>query len=316
MIKGLIQQTIVPFIIAVAGIFLMGSIPYLLFDMEHILEIQALLDSGRLENTLFLYQPVQFDYELYWQSIMNTAKGLIHVKDWTYLNEVSWEKPLFPIFQEVYLNTLLYLGIALLASFIFAIFNTYLIMLLSSRIRRKVKFIFFVIESLPDLFIIISLQMFVIWFFKKTDILLFNIVSSFGEEAFLLPLIVLSFLPTIYMTRYLLLSFEDEYQSLYVELARGKGLTKTAILFVHIFRNAYASFVYHYKTIFWFTLSNLVIIEIVLNVNGLLRFIWTNCARNPELLTLSLLCIFVPFFLVLKIMELFAKKNSIQGVVE
>lgn len=315
-VKGIVSNPISQFVLGIIGILIIGPLPYLIFDIDHLLEIQVLLDSGRLRNTLFLYQPIELQPGKYVTTVLGFGKELLHVLDWTYINERGGEKPLFPIYQDVYVKTLKYLFLTFSISFTVSILFTYFIMMMNERFKKGVKFFFFVIESLPDLFVIIGLQLFVMWFFKKTNILLFNPVSTFGDEAFLLPLLVLSFLPTIYMTRYLLLTFEEEYQSLYVELARGKGLTKTGILFRHIFRNAFASFVYHFKTIFWFTLSNLLIIEIALNVNGLLRFVWVNCARNPELLTLGLLSIFVPFFIVLTLLRVLVTKYSLKGVAE
>ncbi len=307
--KVIISHPASQFLLAIIGIFIMGSLPYLLFDIEVLLKIKELLDSGRLKDTSFLYQPITLHTNDYKNAIASTINNLLNVDDWRYLDYRNMEKPLFPFFQELYITSLKYLSLALVLSFSLSIIFTYSIMLLNNRAKAVIKFFFFIIESLPDLFVILGLQLFVIWFYKKTHILLFNFVSSFGDDAFMLPLLVLSFLPTIYMTRYLLLSFEDEFQSLYVEMAKGKGLTRSEILIKHIFRNAFASFVFHFKTIFWFTLSNLLIIEIVLNNNGMLRFVWINCGRNPELLTLSMLFIFVPFFFVMASLQWIVKKT-------
>ncbi len=307
----MVKSTVSQFILALIGIFLLGSLPYLLFDIEVMLKIKDLLDSGRLKDTSFLYQTISLRTVDYLEAITSTINGIIHPSEWVYIDSRNIVKPLFPNFQGLYITTLKYLSLALLLSFVLSMIFTYTIMLLNNKVKAGVKFFFFVIESLPDLFVIISLQLFVIWFYKKTNILLFNFSSSYGTEAILLPLIILSFLPTIYMTRYLLVTYEGEFQSQYVELAKGKGLTVSEILIIHIFRNAFASFIYHFKTIFWFTLSNLLIVEIVLNNNGMLKFVWQNCARNPELLTLCMLLIFLPFFFVMSILKSLVKKTTL-----
>ncbi|MFD1738768.1 ABC transporter permease subunit [Bacillus salitolerans] len=319
MVRKKLTKSFLQFVLALIGIFCLGAFPYLFFDLEmreKIYKIQVLLDSGKLRNTLFLYQSITFNVQDYFHSIKLTIHEFIHYSEMTYIDIRNSERPLFPFFNELYVNSLKYLSLSILVSFVSSIIFTYSIMLLPVKIKKRIKMCFFILESLPDLFVILSLQSLVIWMYKKTGILLFQTVSTFGDEAFMIPLLVLSFLPTVYMTRYLLLSFEDEYESLYVELARGKGLTKLELLVKHIFRNAFASFIFHFKTIFWFTISNLLMIEIILNINGFFRFIYVNSARNPELLTLCMLFMFVPFFLIMTLLESMVGRISLKGVDE
>jgi peptide/nickel transport system permease protein len=181
-------------------------------------------------------------------------------------------------------------------------------------VRRKWSSAFlFVFESLPDIFLIFLMQYFIIITFKKTGLLLFNIVDSYNDPAFMMPVLCLSALPTVFLTKNLLNSFKDEEKQLYVELALGKGMTKTYVLVVHILRNALLSLFRHFKTIFWFTLSNLFILEIMFNIRGVMKFVTLFSPMTPDL-TLYVLILFVfPYLLFYFLFQLVFFRMGLDG---
>jgi len=79
-------------------------------------------------------------------------------------------------------------------------------------------------------------------------------------------------------------------------MAKGKGLTRLQVLVVHIFRNAIITLMFHFKTIFWFSLSNLFVLEIIFNIYGIMTHIKTHASINPDVVTLSILLIFIPYY--------------------
>ncbi|MFC4619907.1 hypothetical protein ACFO4N_14435 [Camelliibacillus cellulosilyticus] len=48
------------------------------------------------------------------------------------------------------------------------------------------------------------------------------------------------------------------------------------------------------KTIFWFALSNLIMVEILLNMHGLMNFIFQHGLKQPEIIVISLVMILIP----------------------
>src|SRR5699024_11723242 len=81
----------------------------------------------------------------------------------------------------------------------------------------------------------------------------------------------------------------DELNKSYVDLAKSRGLNDSELLFNHVLRNAIISIFAHSKSILWFMLSNLLLIEYVFNLAGLMRFMFDF--YSPEVLTVGLLLI-------------------------
>lgn len=302
------------FFLTTIGILSIGSLPYLFFDLERHLVVLRMIESGELDNTLFLYDSMEINFQAYFHEILSTINSLFHITDFQYHAKKA-EFFLFPEFLHKYLFSMGQLGVALFIGLILAILGTYLIMLVPTKRRNITKFVLFIFESLPDIFVVVMIQLIVIWIYKKTDILLFNIVNSFGDKAYVMPVLILSFLPTVYIIKYLLIAFEDENDRLYVELARGKGLRKSYILLVHILRNATITLFNNFKTIFWFSLSNLLMLEVVFNINGFTKFILDNCILNPKIMTIGLFMVFLPFFIIFSLTNLFIRKLTDQEVV-
>jgi peptide/nickel transport system permease protein len=182
-------------------------------------------------------------------------------------------------------------------SLFIAVILSYLFMIIFHVSPKKIKRIILslstLIESLPDAFIIISLQLLVILIYKKTNILVAQI-AVFEEDIYLLPIICLSIIPTFLLFKAIMFLLKEEESKLYIDLAKMKGLTSLRIFLVHTFRNVLYSLFYRSKIIFSFMLSNLFLIEVVFNMDGALQFLLR--ARGPEFIVAAVL-LFTPFFL-------------------
>lgn len=295
MTKSFLTKSLLQFVLTTVGILLVGSLPYLFFSMDSQLEVLKMIERKELTNTLFLSDNIVMNYGAYFSHIQDTITLLFSGEAIQYYAR-GGEWPLFPEFLDAYLQSMQFLVISLFIALFAAILLTIVTMLLPRHKRRLPKVILFILESLPDIFIILIAQIAVIWVYQKTEILLFNIVGGFGEKAILLPVLVLSLLPALYIYNYLLLSFEDEEQLLYVELARGKGLNRSRILVIHIFRNSILTLFNHFKGIFLFALANLLMLEIIFDIRGFMTFIFENGVLNPEIVTMALFMVFLPSF--------------------
>ncbi|WP_261374411.1 ABC transporter permease subunit, partial [Bacillus mobilis] len=102
--------------------------------------------------------------------------------------------------------------------------------------------------------------------YKQTNFLIANIAGTKDNSILLFPIICLSFPTTLMFSKLLLLRFENELQKDYTLLARAKGFDTFYILNRHVLRNVFLSTLYFSKTNIWYMLSNLYIIEYLLNV--------------------------------------------------
>lgn len=270
--------------------------------MESQLEVLNMIERKELTNTLFLSDNLVMNYGAYFSHIQDTIALIFSGEAIQYYSR-GGEWLLFPEFLDAYILSMQYLIISLFIALVVAILLTIMTMLLPHHKRKLPKAFLFILESLPDIFIILIAQIAVIWVYQKTEILLFNIVGGFGENAIMLPVLVLSLLPALYIYKYLLLSFEDEEKLLYVELARGKGLNQSRILLIHILRNSIFTVFNHFKGIFLFALANLLMLEIIFNIRGFMTFIFENGVLNPEIITMALFMVFLPSFFFFTIMQ-------------
>ena len=305
--KSFVWRSVSQFLLTSLGILLIGSLPYLFFNMKSQLEILEMIDQKTLSNTLFLYDTIVFNVDAYVNQLVHTIKVLFNGNMLDYYTR-GRNVPLFPDLWHAYILSMSYLVGSLIISVCAAIVLTITTMVFPKRLRGYLKGLFFLIESLPDIFVILLVQLGVIWIYKQTDLLLFNVTSGFDEKAIVLPILILSLLPSVYIYKYLLLSFEEEEEKSYVVLAKGKGIDGYTILLVHMFRNAMVSLFNHFKGIFLFTLANLLMLELIFDINGLMMFIYKHGAVNTEMVTLSLYMIFLPSFILFTSIEWLIKQ--------
>lgn len=289
------KREIYSFSLTILGIFLIGSLPYLLFNYDRLLKILVLIDQQKIDNANFLYDNFTLNFSSYLHHIVHTLTNMTNLGNLEYYEKGAY-LPLFPEFLHLYLKSFLFLVSALALGILAGILIVYLTMLLGGRSKKGIKSILLVVESLPDIFVILLFQLLIMWFFKHTNLRLLNIYSSYGDPAYALPIICLSVLPAVYITKYLLLTFEDEEKKDYVVFARSKGISFSAIIISHIFKNSIITFFNHFKSIFWFALSNLLMLEFIFNLRGFTTFVQSIAIRNPDIITYSLLMVFIPFY--------------------
>ncbi|WP_313892314.1 ABC transporter permease subunit [Psychrobacillus sp.] len=213
---------------------------------------------------------------------------------------------LFPIGEFVEQHYAKYIGeyisyslqvlfLALLVAVCLALIFTVLTMLLKERARQRVKMVFFVLESMPDILVILLVQLIVIMIHKNTGIFVSKIAVTGGEKIYMLPVFCLMILPMIQLYRLSMLTFEAEERKMYVELAKSLGISKLFILLIHIFRNAIISIFFQSKKTMWFMLSNLFILERMFNMPGIMFHLSENI--SGELFLITVCSFFVPVFL-------------------
>lgn len=253
---------------------------------------------------IYGFQDGQFLWKEYIDTLKNLIESLFPIQDFAVEYFVGLQTkplPLFPNLAENIMYSLQLLFFALAAAVVFALLGTFFTMLLKERGRRRVKMVFFFLESLPDILIILLAQIIVVLIYKNTGVLISSIAAIGDDRFYVLPVLCLMILPMIQLYRLSMLTFEAEERQMYVELTKALGFGKVFILFAHIFRNAIISVFFQSKKTMWFMLSNLFILELMFNIPGIMLFMSRN--MSGELFMITILSFFLPVFLLYSLGE-------------
>ncbi|OHX33300.1 ABC transporter permease subunit [Bacillus mycoides] len=266
------MEMTIQFIISILGIIFLGALPKLFYGFE--LNVSA-----------------------YIQSLKEVFAKLMDISNMQYASD----KFLFPQLFVHYKETMAIFLAAFCISLLVAFCIVYMIMSSSPRIQHRIKSFLIFLESIPDILLILGSQLLVIWFFKQTGFLPFQIAAIGGESIRGLPIFCLSIPTTIMFVKLLVLRFENELEKDYVLFAMAKGLDRFHILNRHILRNVLLSTLFFAKTNIWFMLSNLYIIEWIFNTRGIFMFLKSYPEIRIEVFIVSVLLIYIPIFILFKL---------------
>ena len=266
------MEMTIQFIISILGIICLGALPKLFYGFE-------------------------LNVSKYIKSLKEVFVNLMDISNFQYVRD----KFLFPQLFIHYKETIVIFLAAFFISLFVAFCIVYVIMSSSPRIQHRIKSFLIFLESIPDILLILGSQILVIWFFKQTGFLPFQIASIGGESIRGLPIFCLSIPTTIMFVKMLVLRFENELEKDYVLFAKAKGLNRFHILNRHILRNVLLSTLFFAKTNVFFMLSNLYIIEWIFNTGGIFMFLKSYEGIRVEVFIVSVLLIYIPIFILFKL---------------
>ncbi|MCA1010942.1 ABC transporter permease subunit [Halobacillus halophilus] len=247
-----------------------------------------------------------FDVSHYFLELRQLLAAIFTPADWVYMYKDRPE-PLLEFLWEPYQYSMtvfvggLLLGIGL--AFLLALVTMFLPGWTKSIIGRLLN----ILEAVPDLLLAFSLQLFVVWFYKQTNIQLVSFTALGQDKVYILPIIAIAVLPLVTMYKIILMLMDEEMTKSYVQMAKSKGLEKSIILSVHVTRNIVKSLFFNSKIILWGSLSSLLIIEYIFNMNGITSFFREDFRPIVSAVILSM--IFTPFFIIYQGTELFIFKD-------
>lgn len=221
--------------------------------------------------------------------------------------------PFYTVLKEPYVYSLTILFCAFICSIIAALLLSYITYMAPKIVKKIIHSLLFFFQSVPDVVMIAGLQIFLFWIFKKTGVMIIDPVAGLESNVYILPIFVVSIIPTIQLFQMIYLSINEEEIKEYVEYARAKGLSKSWILVRHILRNVTITLLTNTKLIFWVIISNLFIVEFLLNMKGYFSFLFKN-TNSPEIFFISLVLLFIPFFILDVIFKYIV--NRLRGVSE
>ena len=117
----------------------------------------------------------------------------------------------------------------------------------SPRIQHRIKSFLILLESIPDILLILVSQILVVWFFKQTGFYLFKLLQLEASRLGVAN-IVFEHPNYDYVCKMVVLRFENELEKDYVLFAKAKGLGRFHILNRHILRNVLLSTLFFAKT--------------------------------------------------------------------
>ncbi|MFC3211593.1 ABC transporter permease subunit [Planomicrobium okeanokoites] len=243
---------------------------------------------------LFRDQP-QLEWGLYIESVSHILQSFIRPDLLTVTSLSGHEHQIFESFWPLYQYSLLIFLPALFLSIGLSVLLSYLTILLPDKIRFRITQVAALLESTPDLLIILVIQATILAVLKESGILLFSVAATAQNPSYVLPIVALSLIPALMFYKVTLFLVNDELKKPYVELARGQGFSTTSIFFSHIFRNITPSFFTHSKAILLILLSSMFVFERLFNISGL----FTYLIRYPEpnVIAFALILFYVPIFL-------------------
>jgi peptide/nickel transport system permease protein len=199
------MKSLTTFILTIIGFLFISALPALIFETEKLGSFVLPYFETIYQNLMKLFQPEQ----------------------WVYFGSQK-TYPLFPMLWDRYFYSMTIFAISLLIAVILSHFFMILFQVVPRKIKKILLAFSSLMGSLPDAFIIISLQLLVIMVYKKTNILVAQI-AVFEEDIYLLPIICLSVIPTFLLFKAILFLLKEEESKLYIDLAKMKGLTSLRI---------------------------------------------------------------------------------------
>lgn len=228
--------------------------------------------------------------------VLLIIKSLIFPQLIEFTGPTGFEYSIFTNFWDFYLYSAYIFLAALFFSMMIGIVVAYLTTLLPKKINLFTIKMASLLESLPDLFIIIVIQFSVLFYFKQTGIQLFSTIATAQNRSYLLPVVALTLIPALMIYKVVLFLVNEEMEKSYIQLARGIGFDKTQLFFTYVLRNITPSIVLQSKSVIIILLSSMVIFEKLFNINGIFTFIISY--PEPEIIAFSLIMIYLPIFIV------------------
>jgi ABC-type dipeptide/oligopeptide/nickel transport system permease component len=194
-------------------------------------------------------------------------------------------------------------------SFLISIFLGVLLSLISALNKGTSKVYNFISSigiSIPNVFLIISLQSLVVYLHTSG----YSSLPLSGSDSYrhmILPIISLSIIPTVYVSKSCTKEIENIMKKDYIKTALSKGSSKLRILFLHVFKNLYSEILNSADYIITIILSSLLIVEYFFSYSGLAFLIYKSFQRSEPELLIACSFIFALTYYFLKLIKFFIK---------
>jgi peptide/nickel transport system permease protein len=206
-------------------------------------------------------------------------------------------------FKTSLLIMLVGVNIGVIVSLIFSIFVS------RFRMVRVVNFLLNILAVIPDFVIIIFSLLFAIKFYQLTGIKVISLRPDGGALNIWFPMVLVGLGPTLYLFKLVAVKYYQISGEDYIRTAVAKGMRVNYINFQHVFKNIEPFIIAELTKIVSLAIGNLFIIEYLLNVTGITKFIFLSNEVQPIAVGLfsMLLISFIVYFSTRLLLYLFKR---------
>jgi len=236
------------------------------------------------------------------QQIATGSLGTYYLGD----NERSIAEDILPFAFSTFELLFSSVCIAVVASLVFGLF------LQRFGMVRQLQKLLNLISTIPDFILIFLSILAAISFYKLTNIRIITLSPTSDSANNWFPITLLSIGPTIFLMKVVSLKYVQIGGEDYIKTALAKGMGIWHVLVQHVYKNIKPFLLADLKKTIAITVANLFIVEYLLNVVGLTRFIFSKNAPYQfnsavmGLLGIILLSILV-YFLIRLVLYLFER---------
>lgn len=250
-----------------------------------------------------------FKISEFFKALAVTATQFFEPSSWKFFESWTTETVI-----DRYTYSLEIIFISLLFSVFVGCFIAYLFMNLPYKLRTKVKHGLNFFEGLPDLLVIFMIQLFLFTLYREFNLRVVTMYGLAGKEPLIFPMIINSFLPSLFFAQFLIKVMEEEFEKHYILLGQAKGLSKMRILLIHLTRNIVPVVAIHFKTIIFLVLTNLVLVEHMFVLDGYIQELYKLLkvhGVSPAKILFYVGVFMLPIITVERLVTFFGKKSGI-----
>lgn len=251
--------------------------------------LSALPDSFQNDNG-----DISFTPKTGWESIKVYFSGVPSGDSFHYLEGKDRIRSYFDDIGKFFAMSYLYL----LFSSIFIIVISLIVAVWQAGSKKEwMKDIIGFFGFLPDFIFILFLQMGVVFLYKATGVSIAKVASrSFAEPAILLPILTLTIIPSMYLTRTLTERTYDVLTEDYILVAKSKGIKRSGIFTQHVIRNVIPYLKADLHKMLAIVMGNLFIVEFLFNIRGVTSLVFSESIYQFNLTVNGLLTFVVLYF--------------------
>nr|WP_276531591.1 ABC transporter permease subunit [Brevibacillus invocatus] len=141
---------------------------------------------------------------------------------------------------------------------------------------RKFQRLLDLVSTIPDFILIFLSILAAVSFYKLTSIRIITLSPTSDAANSWFPILLLSIGPTIFLLKVISLKYVQIGGEDYIKTALAKGMSIWHVLIHHVYKNIKPYLLADLKKTIAITVANLFIVEYLLNVVGLTRFIFSK----------------------------------------
>lgn len=166
-------------------------------------------------------------------------------------------------------------NIAVIISLIFGLFIS------RFRFTKIVNVILNILSAIPDFIIIIISLILAVKVYKVTGIRVISLRPDAGAINIWYPMVLVGVSPTLYLFKLIAVKYYQISGEDYIRTAVAKGMKINYINFQHVYKNIEPFIIAELTKIVSLAIGNMFIIEYLLNVSGITKFIYLSNEIQP-----------------------------------